>query len=99
MEMLHELFAGVLKRACECFWERLGPTSKLAEQFDALASVLGKLSVRQSERDLPWTKFIKGLNEGCLMAKDHSGILLLITACLRTTRGCRVLHRRAYFQL
>ena len=88
--MLHALLLGVFVHAHECFWERMGPTSKLAEQFDVLACLLGKLLAQQRERDLPQTKFTKGLNEGRLMAKDHSGILLLIVACLRTTMGCRM---------
>ena len=53
----------------------------------------------RSEQDLPRTKFTKGLNEGHLMAKDHSGILLLIAACLRTTIGRRMLRRHAHFKV
>ena len=59
-EMLHALLLGVFECARECFWERMGPTSKLAEQFDALACPIGKLLARQSERDLPRMKFTKG---------------------------------------
>ena len=77
----------------------MGPTSKLAEQFNVLACVLGKLLVRQIEHNLPQTKFAKGLNEGYSMAKDRSGILLLIVACLRTTLGCHVLHCCACFMV
>ena len=60
------MLLGVFEDARECFWKRIGPTSKLAEQFDVLACLLGKLLAQQSERDLPRTKFTKGLNEGLL---------------------------------
>ena len=32
------------------------------------------------------------------MAKDHTGILLLIAACLRSTKGRELLRKRVYFR-
>ena len=68
----------------------MGPTSKLAEQFDALACALGKLLAQQSEGNLPWTKFAKGPNEGHLtlflqsMQFLHNEFLSIF--CLQTMR-------------
>ena len=99
MEMLHALLLGVFKYMRECFWDRMGSKSNLASRFDALACVLGKTLSRQSQRDLPRTSFSKGLNEGRLMAKDHSGILLLIAASVKTTLGRSLLKSRKYFEV
>ena len=77
----------------------MGKTSTLASRFDALAFTLGKLLSRQSNRDHPIMSFSKGLNEGRLMAKDFTGIMLLIAAGLRTTLGHSLLQRRAHFKV
>ena len=52
-----------------------------------MAELYGNLFSRQSDRDLPRTKFKKGINKGKLMGKEYIGVLLLIAAILRSTKG------------
>ena len=49
---------------------------------------------RQSDRDMPKTKFGGGIRRGKLQAKEHTGILLCMLAVLRSTAGKTLLMDR-----
>ena len=57
----------------------------------------GKLMTRQSERDLPNTNFAKGIQKGKVMARDFRGILLIMAAVLRSSKGKALLLTRKKF--
>ena len=87
MEMLHATLLGIFKYIRDCLFNQMGPTSKLAADFNALAQKYGELLSRQSDRDLPKTRFQKGIVRGKLMAKEFPGILLCMAAGLRSSKG------------
>lgn len=94
MEMLHALLLGIFKYARDCFFEQMGPTSQLAKLMNGLAVNYGQLFARQSDRDMPKAKFSNGIQEGKLMAKEFTGVLLCMVACLRSTRGQNLLRTK-----
>ena len=91
MEMLHTLLLGIFKYIRDCFFDQIGPTSAMADDVNALAKEYGDLLSRQSDRDMPKTRFSGGIRKGKLMAKEYPGILLCMAAVLRSTAGQRML--------
>ena len=91
MEMLHHLLLGVFKYVRDVFFQQIGEESEVAREVNSLAVELGGLFGRQSDRDLPKTKFYNGIQKGKLMAKEYTGVLLIIAAILRSTEGRRLL--------
>ena len=89
--MLHALLLGMFKYTRDCFFDQIGETSKVAKDINALAVEIGGLFGRQSDRDLPKTKFSNGIQKGKLMAKEYTGVLLIIAAILRCGEGRRLL--------
>ena len=96
-EMLHALLLGVFKYTRDCFFEQIGPTSQLADEINALAQKYGEAFARQSERDMPKCKFKEGIRKGKLMAKEFRGILLVIAAVLRSSKGRELLKTNKNF--
>lgn len=97
-EMLHALMLGVFKYLNQCFFDQIGPSSKLAEAMDSLAVQYGEYFVRQSERGVPDCKFSEGIKKNTkIMAKEYRGVLLAIAAVLRSTKGRRLLKENPNF--
>ena len=71
LDILHTLYLGIFLRVRDAFFAQVGPTSQTATELDALAKEYGVLLERQSERDLPKSKFSKGIMGGKLMAKEY----------------------------
>ena len=90
-DMLHTILLGIFMRVRDGFFQQIGPTSETAREIDALAREYGELMARHSERDMPKTKFSKGITGGKLMAKEYEGVLLLIAIVLRSSKGIRLL--------
>ena len=86
-EMLHAVLLGVFKYVRDCFFAQIGKTSVTAQEINALAKTIGSMLAHQSERDKPRTKFAKGIKEGKLMAKEYTGVLLIMSAILRCKSG------------
>jgi hypothetical protein len=99
LEMLHAILLGMFKYMNECFFVQIGKTSQLADDINALAQKYGKLLHRQSDRDMPKTKFSKGIHKGGkIMAKEYTGVLLIMATILRSTMGRRLLSQnKTYF--
>ena len=95
MEMLHALLLGIFRCTRDCFFEQIGPDSQLADDINAYAREFGDILSRQSQRDLPRTKFANGIRKGKLNAKDFPGILLCMACVLRCSgsRGALRKHR------
>jgi hypothetical protein len=86
-ELLHAILLGIFKYVRDCFFDQIGPTSAKADDINALAKVIGKLLARQSDRRKPRTQFGKGIYKGKLMAKEYTGVLLVMAAILRCKAG------------
>ena len=89
MDMLHALLLGMFRHIRDCFFEQIGPTSKLSDEINAWAMKCGELISRQSDRDFPKTRFANGILKGKLNAKDFPGALL----CLSTTLRCKTVRK------
>lgn len=90
-ELLHAFLLGTFKYIRDVFFEVIGKTSEGARKINALAKVYGKLFLRQSDRTMPGTFFTRGIQQGKLMAKDYRGVLLLMLAIVRSTKGREIL--------
>ena len=90
-EMLHAIQLGIFIYTRDCFFHQVGKSSKAADKINALSCKIGVLLARQSDRDKPRTKFSKGIYRGKLMAKEYSGVLLVMVALLRSEKGRRLL--------
>jgi hypothetical protein len=86
-ELLHAILLGIFKYARDCFFAQMGATSATAEEINSLAKMIGHLFARQSDRNVPRTKFAKGILKGKLMAKEYTGVLLVMAAILRCKAG------------
>ena len=98
MEMLHALLLGIFKYVRDCFFQQIGPTSKLADEVNSLAQQCGQYLSRQSDRNLPKTRFSKGTRKGKLMAKEYPGILLCMLTVLHSNKGKGLLSRKEHFK-
>ena len=92
-ELLHAILLGIFKYARDCFFSQLGKTSANAVEINAIAVQIGRMLSRQSDRDRPRTKFAKGILKGKLMAKEYTGVLLIMSALLRVRMSRDILQR------
>jgi hypothetical protein len=90
-ELLHAVLLGIFKYARDCLFEQLGESSATAQEVNALAQEIGSHLQRQSDRNKPRTKFAHGILKGKLMAKEYSGVMLVIAAMLQSDRGKELL--------
>ena len=97
-EMLHAFLLGTFKYLRDIFFEMVGSSSEGARLMNALAQVYSKMFARQSDRTMPGTAFTRGIQVGKLMAKDYRGVLLIILAMLRSTKGRSVLSKYNNFK-
>lgn len=99
-DMLHTVQLGIFKYALQTFFLYLGKTSDKSKRIDALAKVYCKEFGRTSDRSLPNTNFSKGIRGGGkMMAKEYRGVLLVMLALFRSTKGREIMeHRSAYFK-
>lgn len=87
MELLHWIQLGIYKYGREALFGQFGPYSQLSQRFNELASQMGYLFQRQSDRAYPRTKFTKGVQKGTLMAHEMTGLMLVLVATLRSSAG------------
>ena len=97
-ELLHAFLLGTFKYLRDIFFEMIGNDSEGARMMNALAKVYSKLFARQSDRTMPGTAFSRGIQVGKLMAKDYRGVLLIILAMLRSTKGRKILNKYKSFK-
>ena len=91
MEMLHALLLGVFKYARDIFFEHVGKDSKLAREIDALAMLYGELYCRQSDREMPNTRFSSGIRAGKTNGKKFTGIILCLLTAIFSGKGRKLL--------
>jgi len=97
IEMLHAMLLGMFATVRDTFFHQVGPKSALAIQLNMLASEFGSLLSRQSDRDLPKTKFSSGIRRGRLMAKEHTGIMLVLLVTIKSAEGQQMLKKPVHF--
>ena len=97
-ELLHAFLLGTFKYLRDIFFEYIGKTSEGAKYINALSMLYGKLFCRQSDRTMPVTGFTKGIQVGKLMAKDYRGVLLVMLAILRCSKGREILKKHRNFK-
>jgi hypothetical protein len=90
-ELLHAILLGIFKYARDCMFAQIGATSATAGEINALAVIIGAQFARQSDRNMPRTKFAKGILKGKLMGKEFTGVLLVMAAILRCEKGQQLL--------
>ena len=98
IEMLHAMLLGIFATVRDTFFHQVGPKSALAIQLNILASEFGSLLSRQSDRDLPKTKFSGGIRRGKLMAKEYTGIMLVLLVTIKSAKGQQMLKKRVHFR-
>ena len=86
MEIIHWIQLGQFKYSREMLFHQTGE-GNLGEELNVVATSLGPLLQRQSDRSLPRTKFSKGVMKGKLMAHEYTGVILVLAATLRCTSG------------
>lgn len=91
IDMLHTIYLGLFMRTRDSFFGQVGSTSETTKELDGLAMEYGELLSRHSERDMPKTKFSKGITGGKIMAKEYEGVLLLLATLVRSSKGRRLL--------
>ena len=87
MEILHWIQFGWYKYSQASLFGLTGPHSQLTRHLDTIATQMGSLFQRQSDRAYPRTKFTKGVQKGTLMAHKMTGVILVLVATLRSTEG------------
>ena len=97
-EMLHAIQLGIFKYTRDIFFESIGESAQVAHDINGLARVYGKLLSHQSDRSLPNTNFSKGIKDGKLMAKDYRGVMLVMAAVIRSTKGRQLLGTKQNFR-
>jgi hypothetical protein len=96
-EMLHAILLGIFKYLRSIFFQHMGEESLLAQDINGLAQMYGLLLTHQSDRDLPYTNFGKGIQKGKLMAKQYRGVMLVMAAVVRSTAGRAKLMKKKKF--
>jgi hypothetical protein len=91
LEILHAVQLGIFKYTRDCFFAQIGPTSGASAEINALAGINGAQFQHQSDRNKPRTKFGDGIQKGKLMAKEFTGVLLIMCAILKCKAGQRIL--------
>ena len=87
IEVLHWIQLGMFKYSRSNFFDQTG-NGKLARMLEAVCSMSGHLLSRQSDRNLPRTKFsARDIKEGTLMGHEMEGVLLALNLTLRCTKG------------
>jgi hypothetical protein len=97
-ELLHAFLLGTFKYLRDIFFEMIGKKSETAKVINALAKIYGKLFARQSDRTMPGTAFSNGIQVGKLMAKDYRGVLLIMLAIVRSSKGRKILRKKKVFK-
>jgi hypothetical protein len=82
----HHLF-GPVSTCSGLFFIQVGATSA-KDELDALG--YGGC-LRQSDRNMPKSKFNVGITGGKLMAKEYEGVLLLLATIVRSSAGRKIL--------
>ena len=87
LEILHWILLGQYKYSREALFLQTGEYSNLGKAINGHATSIGILLQRQSDKDLPRTTFSRGLNTSGLSGHEMTGMILCLTATLRSAQG------------
>jgi len=87
MEALHWINLGQFKYSRLALFLQVGNTSKLGDNINTIATSIGILFQQSSDKDLPRTTFSRRLNTGGLGGHEMTGMMLCLTATLRSAAG------------
>lgn len=87
MDPLHWIDIGQNGYTRDGFFFQTGEDSNLSKKINNMATAIGMLLSRQSDKNMPRTTFSKGIKKGKVMAHEMSGILLVLSATLRSAKG------------
>ena len=96
METLHWIQLNTYKYNREAFFSQTGETSQLSENLDSLTQTIGFFLERQSDRELPRTKYTDGIRGGKMNAHEMTGVMILLTLTLRSRAGRNLLLNTAW---
>ena len=96
METLHWVQLNLYKYNRDSFFDQVGHTSALSKKMDALAQTYGVLLERQSQRDMPRTRFSQGIRGPFLQAHEMSGVMVLLLLSIRSMAGRNLLLNGTY---
>ena len=106
LEMVHWWQLGKYAYSRSMFFTQTGKDSILSKRFNALCKSMGYLFKRQSDRDVNRTDFSRGIKGGKLMAHEMSGMIVVLLAAMRTTKGrnllftqCRATQKQYFGQM
>lgn len=91
VESLHWCNLGQFKYIRGMFFFQTGKDSKLSDRINEVACQIGLLLLRQSDRDMPRTKFSKGIKKGKLQGHEMTGLMVVLAATLRSSVGRNIL--------
>ena len=91
MEVLHWVQLLTYKYNRDSFFQQTGESSQLSDNIDALTQTFGLCLERQSDRNLPRTKFSEGIRGGYMQAHEMTGAMLLLVLSLRCRSGRNLL--------
>ena len=90
LEALHWINLGMFGYTRANLFNQTGK-GKLGQAFNNVATHIGWLLQRQSDKEYPRTKFTNGVMKGKLMGHEHTGLILDLAAACRCTGGRKVL--------
>lgn len=91
IEILHWILLGMYKYSRTCLFEQTGASSILSKNLNATCMNMGFLFQRQSDKEVPRTRFSRGVMAGKLMGHEMSGMMLVLASVLRCSRGRNLL--------
>ena len=90
LDATHYIQLGTYKYDREMLFQQTGH-GKLGDAFNICCTHMGWLFQRQSDKRYPRTKFTSGIIKGKLMAHEHTGLILVMAAAMRSTKGRNIL--------
>ena len=90
LEALHWIQLGMFGYTRGNMFNQTGK-GKLGKAFNEIATHIGWLLQRQSDKNYPRTKFTNGVMKGKLMGHEHTGLILVLAAACRSTKGRKCL--------
>lgn len=100
LELLHSVLLGIMMYVIKGFFILIGKDSKQSDEIDALSDLIGELLAKNSDRDLPKTRFGHGIKKGKLMAKEYTGVMLILLCILKMKKGQNLIRsaRKKHFR-
>ena len=90
LEILHWIQINMFGYSRDNIFNQTG-RGELGKAFNETATAIGWLMQRQSDKDYPRTKFTNGVMKGKLTGHEKTGMMLVLAAAFRCTKGRKLL--------